>query len=757
MPRLDRHRRPLPAHALASIAVALVVALLPSPARSHTQSETVVRGVVLDARTGQPIEKARVSTSTVSASTDSTGRFALAVATTAATEFVVSAVGYGVVRRTLSPGPDDLEFRLTQDAVAFEERVEVRPDLFGTSSDTPLAQALHNVELRNLSGVVADDALRAVQSLPGVTAGDDFYGTFAVRGSGFRNAGLYIDGVLVNAPFHTIRDLNDAFSLTILNNDVIDGVTLMNGGAPAQFGDRVGAVLTLDTRNGNRRKATGRASLGATGASVFAEGPLGGSGTSWLVGARKSFLDYVVRAVQDAPSFVIGYTDVQAKLSHQSDAHAFSLFALHGASDYEDRTEDLPRNDAARASASSQLLSVRWVWTPSAKTSLTTVAFWSREAGTNRNSAAETLFDTTATQRGGRLDLTRQLGRAHVLQAGVLARHLSGRQEEALLPRSGPATSLDTFDEAMAQPGAYVQDTWTSASGRFELSTGVRADWLRTPQRRALLPRSSGAVRVSGRTRLSFAAGAYAQFPSLGQLFGANGNSDLRAEESDHVVLGVDHRLSSTVRAQVQVYRQAERHRIGTAELEPRLERGLPLLPRGGALGNTWSGTSRGVELLLQRRSPNGLTGWVSYALAEATLTDADTGVGFDSDFDQRHTVNVYASYRVSDRTNVSAKFRYGSNTPVPGYYESDAAGFRLSSGRNGLRLPAYSRLDVRANRTFSVGRARLTAYAEVLNVLNHANYRYTGRSVFVPSGRVTFNQDTQFPILPAAGLTVEW
>lgn len=750
------HRSSSRAASLLALTTRVLLAVVAIPISAAAHQQLAIQGRVLDGQTGQPIEKARVSTAAAATSTDRDGRFTIAVAAAAATEVTVSSVGYGVARRTLSPGID-AEIHLTQDAAAYEERVVVRPALFDSDVDAPLAQTLQNVELRNLSGVVTDDVLRAVQTLPGVAAGDDFYGTFAVRGSGFQNTGLYIDGVLVNSPFHTIRDLNDAFSLSILNNDVIGGVTLVSSGAPARYGDRVGAVLSLDTRDGNRETTTVRANLGATGASLVAEGPLGTKGTSWLVGARKSFLDYVVRAIQENPSFVIGYADVQAKLSHRAGAHALSLFVLHGASDYEDSSPSLPRTDVARAAASSELVSARWVWSPSAATSLATAGFWSREAGTNRNEVAETLFDTTSTQRGGRLDVTRELGRSHLLEGGVLARRLSSRQEEAVVPRLGQAMTATTFDAATWESGAYLQDTWSSASGRIGLTAGARVDRSSVHRQIAVLPRGSGTLRLSARTRVSVATGAYAQFPSLDLLFGPAGNPTLVAEESNHITVGVDHRLSPTVRAQVQLYRDVQRHRIGQARLEPRLERGVPVVPGDGISRNAWAGTSRGVELMLQRRSPNGLTGWLSYALAHTELRDADTGLTFDGDYDQRHTVNAYVSYRLSHRTNVSAKFRFGSNMPVPGYYEGADGDIRLSSRRNQLRLPAYSRLDVRASRTFAIRRTRLTAYAEILNVLNHSNYRYTGRSIFLPSGRVTFSQDTQFPFLPAAGLTMEW
>lgn len=68
-------------------------------------------------------------------------------------------------------------------------------------------------------------------------------------------------------------------------------------------------------------------------------------------GARKSFLDYVVKAIQDQPSFVVDYHDVQAKLSRHSAAHSFGLFVLQGDSDYEDGAPELDPTDVVAAAA----------------------------------------------------------------------------------------------------------------------------------------------------------------------------------------------------------------------------------------------------------------------------------------------------------------------------------------------------------------------------------------------------------------------
>jgi outer membrane cobalamin receptor len=366
------------------------------------------------------------------------------------------------------------------------------------------------------------------------------------------------------------------------------------------------------------------------------------------------------------------------------------------------------------------------------------------------------LFESESWQSGGRVDLTRELSATHQLQAGLLVRRLSGRVDDTSYSRTGPVI-VRSFDRAQWQPGGYVQDGWQSSSRRAAFTAGLRVDRSGASARTVALPRASGLVSLSSRDTMSFAAGSFAQFPSLDQLFGASGNPDLVPEASHHFVIGLEHLLSSASRVRVDLYDQEERHRLDLGGSEIRRVNGRLFLPDQRLLHNSWSGRSKGVEMTVQRRSPNGMTGWLSYAYGRTRLRDSITQSEFDSDHDQKHTVNAYLSYRIGDRTNFSLKYRFGSNTPIAGYFEETSIGFQVSDQRNLLRIPAYSRLDVRANRTFSIRRARLTGYAEVINLLNHSNYRYSGASVQGPSGLTFFDRETTFPFLPAAGITVEW
>jgi hypothetical protein len=171
----------------------------------------------------------------------------------------------------------------------------------------------------------------------------------------------------------------------------------------------------------------------------------------------------------------------------------------------------------------------------------------------------------------------------------------------------------------------------------------------------------------------------------------------------------------------------------------------------------TLDGFARGVEILVQRRSANGVSGWLSYSFGRDRYTDRQRGETFWSDLDQRHTVNVYLFYRLSDRTSVSAKLRAGSNVPAPGYYAQTGADYFVADSRNALRVPAYSRVDLRANRTFNWSHKRLTLFAEVINVLNRGNVRFNPPGVNVATGRLSNLFEKMIPIVPSAGMLIEF
>jgi hypothetical protein len=90
------------------------------------------------------------------------------------------------------------------------------------------------------------------------------------------------------------------------------------------------------------------------------------------------------------------------------------------------------------------------------------------------------------------------------------------------------------------------------------------------------------------------------------------------------------------------------------------------------------------------------------------------------------HTLNAYVFYRFTPRFSASAKYRAGRNFPIPGYYAAEGGSFFVGMDRNALPLPVDGRLDLRANRTFAWPRRRPALFAEVINVLDQDNVRFS-------------------------------
>ena len=136
-------------------------------------------------------------------------------------------------------------------------------------------------------------------------------------------------------------------------------------------------------------------------------------------------------------------------------------------------------------------------------------------------------------------------------------------------------------------------------------------------------------------------------------LHGLNGNPNLLPERAAHADLTIAHALPNAISIQVTGFRRDERDVLWADGSEPRrLPDGGFVLGRGDARwSNRLTGRARGIEALLRRDAPDGLSGWIAYAYGEHKYNDVLSGETFFSDYDQRHTFSGYALYRLSNRS----------------------------------------------------------------------------------------------------------
>lgn len=202
--------------------------------------------------------------------------------------------------------------------------VVVSPSQFGVADQPGISTAtLTSAELETLPQI-GDDLFRSIARLPGL-AGDDFTASFWVRGAPNDQILARLDGVQLIEPFH-LKDVDGA--LSIIDPRTLGRLELATGGFAADFGDRLAAVLTLETRQPQRPRTGLELSL--TGVGIHQEGVLASTRGRWLVSARRGYPDIALRAVHKDDEIDPRYYDAAAKFEFTpGTGHTVSLQVLH--------------------------------------------------------------------------------------------------------------------------------------------------------------------------------------------------------------------------------------------------------------------------------------------------------------------------------------------------------------------------------------------------------------------------------------------
>lgn len=642
------------------------------------------------------------------------------------------------------------------------ERVTVTADLQGLAGvDVSPDHRLDANELGGLSSYVADDPLRTVQALPGVAGGDDFRSEYSVRGSPYRHAAMVVDGVVAPWLQHAAPGRGDTGTVTMLASDMVQEATLLVGAYPRRDGSQLGPQLNLTLREGSRAAPSVRFGVSLTSATLTAEGPLGARGSSargsWLVGARSSHAEWPVGR-SDHQSTVFAFSDVQAKLVHDvRPGQQISLTLVAGVSNVERENPD--RYALADGVNRAAMVGVTWRSMIGSRMVVTQRLSSIAHEFQNRDQAARPSSRGTDDAAAYRVDVARTAFGGLVEAGGYVRRVRGSRHGPAWQESEATATiappTLDDIDASWWERSGYASlrrpvlpGVSVAAGVRLGGSTLVhqrsvdrwlRAEWSAGPQ--WLLHGSTGVVH---------------QLPALEQIRGWAGAAPLRPERARFVDFGIGQRVSASVRWDATVFARRERDVWREPDVHARVIDGVLA---GGEVTdrfeNALSGSARGIEVTIERRDRSGFSGWVGYSYGVARYTDVIRRETFQADFDQRHTINLSGVVPLPWAARVGLTFRGGTNFPIPGHLVARNGQLFAGDERNRVRLPAYARLDLRAERTFHRRRGRLTLFAEAINVLNRVNVGLADGAITRETGEAVGFTERLFPRLVTAGVRV--
>jgi hypothetical protein len=362
-----------------------------------------------------------------------------------------------------------------------------------------------------------------VQSLPTVSATDDFYSEFTVRGSAFRHISLTVDGIPSKYLMHTVNDIVDGGSVTMVNSETLGAVELLPGSYPQKAGRHLGAEVNLLTRDGSREHFRGRAGLSGTSAAFVGEGPLPHRRGSWLASIRRSYLDYLIKRIDPDAGFAFGFVDGQAKVTYDlTERHTLEFTTILGRAAFDggDRYDDV--NDTASAVSRPWLSSIGWRSTPGNTVVVTNRAYVTGLDFDNRNPFATPLDSARFSNVGWRIDANVTLPGAALLQVGGDAQAMSGRHTRRAAPPLS-TTVITVGDYASHATAASVYAQLRAGFSRITITPGVRTDWWSMTDSVTVSPWLNASVKVSDRTTVKAGTGIYRQFPEFDQVYGLNG------------------------------------------------------------------------------------------------------------------------------------------------------------------------------------------------------------------------------------------
>jgi outer membrane receptor protein involved in Fe transport len=630
---------------------------------------------------------------------------------------------------------------------------------------------------------LADDAVRMLKVLPGVTGGD-YSAALNIRGGRREEALLMVDGAEIHNGFH-FRDIDGA--LSVLDTNLVQGIDFITGGMTAEYGDYMSGVVGLQTR----RPAPDdeyRNSLGISFVSAYGRtsGTFAGDRGSWLLSARRGFLDVLTeRVVPDDEQLTPRYTDVFGAANFELGERS-SLAARVLMSDDDLMfltTDDSDDIDSAGTGHSTHLwLEFDHGWTDTLQmntlAAIATVNQKRDAGGTDDERTGDMRSDSDFRFLDLKQDWSWRLGDRHLPRWGFNVNRQEGDYDYSLFssiddPLLSPVPIVSAYgtdmDVRVNKLGAYA--SWrTRVTDAVTAEAGVRWDrYEYQPDHlefEVVSPRLNVVYAFGEDDELRAAWSVVHQPQAVNELqVEDNVTQFFEPERSEQFVVGYTRKFARGLSLRVDVYDKKY------SDLRPRFENLLDpiqLIPEGAADRiriDAPEARARGVEFTLRREAERGLSGWVSLSLAEAE--ENVQGDWQTRSWEQRQTL-AFGSSWTGTKWNVSLAGLFHSGTPTTSIgIESTplpGGGTEIEGvvgERNGEHMSPYTRVDLRANRDVQLRNSRISIYLEVTNLLSSKNECCVENFQLEPDRRGGYRLATEtgywLPMLPSLGFQWEF
>lgn len=620
--------------------------------------------------------------------------------------------------------------------VVAEQAAKISQSTQMSTIDIPIQQ------IKDIPALLGEkDVLKILQLMPGVQKGGEGSAGFYVRGGGADQNLIILDDAPVYNAFH----LFGFFSL--FNGDALKSVELIKGGFPARYGGRLSSVLDMRMKEGHKEKLQVECGIGIVSSRLTIEGPIKKNKSSFLVSARRTYIDALV-----APIIAAGnngstggyfFYDLNAKLNYDfGEKNRVYLSGYFGKDKFYFKDKYPEGYFSGGLGWGNATATARWNHLFNSQLFSNTSAILSdyKFLTSIEDKYQDDLFSLTyysgIRDYGVKYDLDYHPHMKHYIRGGLMSTyHLFTIQALTVKSSYNPNDNSSKKNTTEGVESAvYLEDDYKILPS-LKTNIGIRFSHFNTQGKNyfRLEPRISASYNIKEDLALKATYADMNQYIHLISNTGVGLPTDLwvpatknlAPQNSKQWAAGVAKDfLKRNLAVSVEGYYKQMDHVLGFKEgasfldvdSDPdQAEASEFSWEKNVTSGKAWS---YGAEFLLQRKFGK-FSGWIGYTLSwtQFQFDSLNFGEKFYAKYDRRHDISVVGIYKVrkentdtdEDGITLSGTWVYGTgnaitlpissyaapqHTPGGNQYPDTYAGHSEYTKKNDFRMAPYHRLD---------------------------------------------------------------
>jgi len=555
-----------------------------------------------------------------------------------------------------------------------------------------------------------------VKLYPGVLASGESLSEYSMWGSYPGQNQILFDGITL---FNS-SGLND--NIGRVNPTMVKQINVFKAGYNVEFGDRVGGIMLVEGKEGDRDSIEAKLNLSTQVANAYLNIPLFGKNSNLQISGRYSYLNLLnniltKNQIDESIKSNYDYHDLNLKYTStfkNGDLLNFSsIYSKDNYNEFYDASKLLEKNFKADISSIQfgNSLTYHHQWNKGGISKLQVAQSYFDNSISNflylDDSLGNNTFLSNNSWNNNILTVASKIDHTFPLKRNQSFRLSLGHQRNQV--RFNP--DINAFNKN--QSSSYLDYVHLSFQDKFQIgkrftsTIGLKTDYLIQSEKLYFQPRSDGQFRLTDKINFNYAWGIYKQY--VGQImvideYGNSSNVWELLDDNTYLSLSSMHNVIGISYLSKQFDLGVEGFYILNKDMSRRFEKDSSFFDEVG------DSRSFGGDVFMKIRLKNHQL-WTSYSLSKVDerfelLTQ---GKYLPALHDQRHELKVAAS--------LNFKPFYFSITNVWG------SGFNYSFKEFNKSI-SYNRLDATFQYHFNIKTAKFESGVSIINLLNAKNFR---------------------------------